>query len=365
MKPPYRVPSMAEIRAIKPNGYRVMSLFAGAGGSSLGYRMAGFRVIWVSEFIELAREVYRANAAPYTTIDERDIREVDPFDVMKVRGLNPGDLDMLDGSPPCSSFSMQGKRERDWGKARAYSGKVQRTDDLFGEYIRFVRAIQPRVFVAENVAGLTKGAAKGYFLDILRDLKACGYEVQARLLDAQWLGVPQQRARVIFIGVRSDLNIAPVFPIPQAHAYSQRDAFEGLDAPIDPECDITRFAIGDAADWLVPGRWSEKYQALGRRHFDEPSFTITVEAGSTSTAGVIHPTEKRKFSIAELKRICGFPDDFVLTGTFEQKWERLGRAVPPPMMAAIAAAVRDGVLARVDARTTPRAKRSAGRSTND
>lgn len=358
-KPPYRVPSMAEIDKIKPNGSWVASLFAGCGGSSLGYRMAGFRIAWASEFVEAAREVYRANKGPITVIDERDIRQVEPSLVLQALQMAPGELDILDGSPPCAAFSMQGKREKTWGKDRNYSdsAKRQRTDDLFGEYIRFVRGMLPKVFIAENVAGLVRGSAKGYFLEILRDLKACGYNVEARLVDAQWLGVPQQRARVIFMGVREDLGLQPVFPAPLLHRYSQREAFAGLDATIEPECDIAGYAIADAADWLTPGKWSEKYQALGRRHIDEPSFTITVEAGSTSTAGVLHPTEKRKFSIGELKRICGFPDDFVLTGTFEQQWERLGRAVPPPMMRAIAETVQREILARVPAKTPPRAKR--------
>jgi hypothetical protein len=223
-KPPYRVPSMAEIATIEPNGFSVISTFAGCGGSSLGYRMAGFKVLWASEFVDAARTVYEANAAPGTIVDGRDIREVDPLAVLKTLGLKPGDLDVLDGSPPCASFSTAGKRDAHWGEAKKYSDKTQRTDDLFFEFVRFVRAMQPKVFVAENVSGLVKGVAKGYFLNILAAMKSCGYRVEARLLDAQWLGVPQARQRIIFVGVREDLGLAPAHPDPLPYRYSVREA---------------------------------------------------------------------------------------------------------------------------------------------
>lgn len=346
-KPLHRVPSMAEIAAIKPNGFRIASLFAGAGGSSLGYRMTGFKVLWASEFIAAAREVYEANAAPGTIVDGRDIREVDPNDVMGALRLAPGDLDVLDGSPPCSSFSTSGRREKGWNKVKKYSDKEQRTDDLFFEYVRFVRVLMPKVFVAENVSGLIKGAAKGYFLEILAALKSCGYAVEARLLDAQWLGVPQARQRVIFVGVREDLcklGFAPTFPSPFPWRYSVREALGGLSAPIEPETDVSAFAIGKEAGRLSPGEQSTKFFSLVRADWAAPSPTITATGSNLSAASVIYPDGTRKFSIAELKRLCGFPDDFALSGTYGQQYERLGRAVPPVMMAAIAATIYRCVL---------------------
>src|SRR5210317_2070165 len=114
-KAPYRVPTMQEIAAIEPNGYNVISTFAGGGGSSLGYRMAGYRVLWANEFIESARETYSANKANYTTVDGRDIREVTATEILETVGINKGDLDILDGSPPCASFSTAGKRHKGWG----------------------------------------------------------------------------------------------------------------------------------------------------------------------------------------------------------------------------------------------------------
>jgi DNA (cytosine-5)-methyltransferase 1 len=333
------VPSMAEIAALPWNGYNAISTFSGCGGSSLGYKMAGFRVLWANEFVPAAQDTYRANH-PATQLDTRDIRQVSGKDILDAIKLKPGELDLFDGSPPCASFSTAGRRDEGWGKVKAYSDTKQRTDDLFYEYARLVREVQPRIFVAENVSGLVKGTAKGYFKLILEELKRCGYKVEARLLDAQWLGVPQMRQRLIFIGVRNDLPAAPIFPSPLPYRYSVKDALIGVDDYIDPETNISRFAIGSEWEYISIGTSSTRYLNLKRSALNGPSFSVTAQAGNPSTAGVTHPTEKRKFSISELKRIGGFPDDFILTGSYEQQWERIGRAVPPVMMMHIATAVK-------------------------
>lgn len=387
-KPPYRVPSMDDIRALPWNGFKVASTFAGGGGSSTGYRMAGFQVVYANEFVEAARDTYAANKAPYTVLDGRDIRTVTAESILEMTGLKPGELDVLDGSPPCASFSTAGKREQAWGKVKKYSDREQRTDDLFYEFVRLLRGLQPKAFVAENVSGLVKGTAKGYFLRILAELKASGYRVECRLLDAQWLGVPQQRQRTIFVGVRDDLGRAPAYPKPLAYRYSVRDALpwilrQGDNGPfgggamrdatlpsptigaspqtgngkfpgslveaappwyVEPEADMSRYAVGAEWDKLKPGGQSDRYFSLVRPHLDVPSPTVTAKGGDASAASVTHPTEKRKFSIAELRRVCSFPDDYKLTGTYQQQWERCGRSVPPVMMSHIAAAVRDRIL---------------------
>jgi DNA (cytosine-5)-methyltransferase 1 len=379
-KPPYRVPLMSEIAALPWNGFNAISTFSGCGGSSTGYRMAGFKVLWASEFIDEARKTYEANKAPHTILDGRDIRQVQAQDILDAIGMKAGELDLMDGSPPCSSFSTAGKREKGWGQVKKYSDKEQRTDDLFFEFSRLVKGVRPKVFVAENVAGLVKGSAKGYFLEILAELKSCGYRVSCRVLNAQWLGVPQARQRTIFIGVRDDLGLDPVHPKPLPYCYSVRDALPWIskaihdtsgqfsvgditdrpaatvttaqhhfvvDRDVEHGASIERFAIGDEWDKLTPGQQSDRFFSLVKPHPEQVSPTITASGGSASTAGVTHPFEKRKFSIPELRRICGFPDDFILTGTYAQQWERLGRAVPPVMMSHIAATVRDQILSKV------------------
>jgi DNA (cytosine-5)-methyltransferase 1 len=382
-KPPYRVPSMAEIAVIPWNGFNVVSTFSGCGGSCLGYRMAGFRVLWANEFVKAAQVTYRANH-PDSILDTRDIRSIRPSDILSATKLGVGDIDVFDGSPPCASFSTAGKREAGWGQAKKYSDTKQRTDDLFFEFARLVKGLRPKTFVAENVSGLVKGVAKGYFLDVLAALKACGYRVTAKLLDAQWLGVPQARQRLIFVGVRNDLGIEPAHPSPLSYRYSVRDAIPWIRRVavannvyaeastvqastvqaltgrrmstsfatealgyVEAEADISRFAIGNEWDNLRPGGKSDKYINLVKPSIDRPCNTVTAPSGLHSAATVVHPIEKRRFSIAELKRICAFPDDFVLLGSYAQQWERLGRAVPPVMMRAIAEVIRDQILCRL------------------
>ena len=331
-KPPYRVPSMAEVRATPRNGLKVASTFSGCGGSCLGYRMAGFEVVWANEFVPAARQSYLANCDHGCVLDGRDVREVKASEVLEATGLKEGELDLFDGSPPCQAFSTAGKRSKGWGKDRVYEhGAAQRNEELFFEYIRLLRGLRPRAFVAENVAGLVRGVAKGFFLEILRGLRECGYRVEARLLDAQWLGVPQTRARVIFIGVREDLGLAPAFPSPLPWFYSVRDALPWIDDATAVAGSFERFHDKrDVTDAPCPAVLSGQpwhYQVEG----DGPP-----RPGQT--------VARRKFTIAELRRICAFPDDFVLTGSYAQQWERLGNSVPPVMMRHVAEAVRDRVL---------------------
>ena len=140
-------------------------------------------------------DTYRLNH-PDTMILHRDIATVSGAEILNLMGMQSGDLDILDGSPPCQGFSTMGKRQVDDPR-----------NQLFKEYMRLLTELQPKVFVMENVSGLVKGKMKPFFVEILTSLKACGYTVKARLMDAQYYGVPQRRKRVIFIGVRvNNLN---------------------------------------------------------------------------------------------------------------------------------------------------------------
>lgn len=338
---------MKEVEKIPLSGYKSISTFSGCGGSSLGLRQAGFKCLWASEFIKEAQDVYHANF-PTTIIDRRDIREVTADEIMKAIKMKPGQLDLLEGSPPCSSFSTIGSREKAWGKVKKYSltGKQvkQRTDDLFFEYVRLLTSLQPRMFVAENVSGLVKGVAIGYFKEILKELESCGYVVKARVLDASRLGVPQQRERLIFIGARKDLKIEPAHPKPLKEKMRLIDALPELAEwkKIDKQKmnKDTRLPNSYMNRWfdIEPGKTDDKFFGLSRTHPMKPCPTVCQSAHSA--AGVTHPFEPRRFTIEELRRICGFPGDFILNGNYRQNWERLGRAVPPPMMYHIGVEIR-------------------------
>lgn len=397
-KPPYRIPLLEEILGTPQHGRTVMSTFSGCGGSCLGFRWAGWRHLLAVEFVDSAVESYRANY-PDVPVWTDDIRDLTAEAALEMMGVARGELDCLEGSPPCESFSTSGKRSAGWGQVRAYSdSKQQVMDDLFYEYTRLLGGVQPRSFVAENVSGLAKGVSKGYFKRIFAALEEQGYDVRVRMLDAQWLGVPQRRKRVIFVGTRKDLGLDPdlAFPKPLPYRYSIRDAIgsgirvvhdtsgqfsEGeldVDLPVptitngvaglnsyhfkvtesrkvahgdevddNVAASLEGYAVGDEWQKIGPGGKSDRFQNLVRPTMDEPCPTVTAQGtGAISgapggVASVTHPDEPRKFSIAELRRLCGFPDDFELAGTYAQQWERLGNSVPPPMMYHVACALRD------------------------
>jgi DNA (cytosine-5)-methyltransferase 1 len=358
MKPTYLIPSMRDVEKTQLDKFKGISTFSGCGGSCLGYRMAGFDILWANEFIPAAQEVYKLNHKN-SYLDIRDIREIKSSDILNEISLEQGELDLMDGSPPCSSFSTAGKREKGWGQEKVYSDTKQRTDDLFYEYIRILRGLKPKVFIAENVAGLVKGTARGYFKSILKELKESGYVVKARVLNAMWLGVPQARERLIFIGVRKDLNIQPVFPRPLNYFYSFRDACSDLD---EKEESNRLREKAKKYKWLSvlkkikknPGKviygssvMNGSYFNLSRLSWDRPSNTICQMNGKPDASANCHPSINRKLTIKELKRISSFPDDFILTGTFEQQWERIGRAVPPLMMKVIAETIKREVLCKI------------------
>ncbi len=175
------------------NAPTVISTFAGGGGSSLGYSMAGYKELLAVEIDNNAVETLRLNF-PDLPIYHGDIGKLSVEECMELAGLTePGQLDVLDGSPPCQGFSTAGKRKMSDNR-----------NQLFREYVRLLKGLQPKVFIMENVSGMVKGKMKIIFAEILRELKASGYEVKAWLLNAKYFYVPQSRERMIFIGVRQD-----------------------------------------------------------------------------------------------------------------------------------------------------------------
>lgn len=182
----------------------VFSTFACGGGSSMGYKLAGFDVTGANDVDKEMAKLYIHNHDPlhYFLEDIRDLRKRDdlPKELYK--------LDVLDGSPPCSTFSMAGDREKSWSKVKKFrEGQVEQTlDDLYFEFIALADKLQPKVVITENVKGLISGNAKGYVMEICSRLETAGYNPQVFLLNAATMGVPQKRQRVFIVGVRKDLN---------------------------------------------------------------------------------------------------------------------------------------------------------------
>ncbi|MDQ3099538.1 MAG: DNA cytosine methyltransferase [bacterium] len=317
------------------NKYTVVSTFAGCGGSSLGYKLAEFHELLAIDFDENAVETFRLNF-PEVPVWLRDITTVSAQEILEFTGLKVGELDVFDGSPPCQGFSTAGRRKINDPRNR-----------LFEAYVDLIKGLQPKVFVMENVSGMVKGKMRGTFKEILRTLKSCGYIVKVKLLNAKYYQVPQSRQRLFFIGVREDIGIEPTFPLPNLKVIPVKDVIaEFIDVPY-PE--LAPRGMNDTLwDLLRPGEqgsavYPNKYFNHVKISWHKPCPTITKSVGLSYTC-LMHPYRKRLLSIDEIKRLASFPDDFQFVGKFEDQWARIGNAVMPKMMEAVARSIKKNVL---------------------
>jgi len=342
--------------------FNVVSLFAGCGGSSTGYRLAGGNILAINEFIPAAQDAYAKNY-PSTHIFKEDVRKLTGQMILDRIGLSKYELDLLDGSPPCSSFSMAGIRENGWGKEKKYSDSKQRTDDLFFEFSRILNEISPKVFICENVKGITMGNAAGLLgseqISLFDDepdtiytaLTKAGYNVRYKVLNAKDYGVPQSRERTIFIGVRKDIDKKITFPIIRSGEYvsCQEATLDLVNSKEEIEESTHKDGIvKEYVKMLKEGESGNKYAPSGyhglvRVKKDKVCPTICARQGNKG-ACLIHWEEDRELTVSELKRLSSFPDDYYLGEKYTQKTERIGRAVPPLMMKAIASHVYDTIL---------------------
>lgn len=396
---PYTVEDVKKASAEKK--FSVISCFAGGGGSSTGYRLAGGDILLVNEFVEEAIASYKQNY-PDTPVLVDDIKKYSGQHFLDIAKVNEGDLDILDGSPPCSAFSVAGKREKGWagyqedtrrtyfdddgnivheGELKTKEGiktysdgkTVEAIEDLFFEFIRVAKDIKPKVIVAENVKGITFGEAREKLFEFINSFEAIGYQVTYKVLSAADFGTPQTRERTIFICIRDDvcdtiglnlLNLNGVFP---DKTYQEHvSLIDGIDGVVnDPEQEKELF------EYVQNGfqkKWIEMLPFNPPRHMKPsdkefihinpkrslfnmirpaphlPCPTITQRGNQKSVSGVFHPAMNRKFTIPELKRIMSLPEDYQLTGSFDKQAERIGRMVAPKMMAAIADSIYEKVL---------------------
>jgi len=241
-------------KGIDRHGLKVFGTFVCGGGSSMGHKLAGYEHLGGVEIDPKIAAVYKANHHPkyfYTEDIRSFINRTDLPDELY-------QLDVLDGSPPCSTFSTAGLREKAWGKEKTFAEgqKKQRLDDLFFEYIKLAEKLQPKAVIAENVKGLIHGNAKQYVNRIFRAFENAGYETQLFLLNAASMGVPQKRERVFFVARRKDLNFAEIKllfdekPIP----------FKQISDSSDRKCNLTDLEL---KYWVMSenGKSCGKYEA--------------------------------------------------------------------------------------------------------
>lgn len=310
--------------------FTVVSTFSGCGGSSLGYKLAGGDVRLAVEWDDNAVETYKLNF-PSGKVYHGDIAALKEDECLDLAELQPGELDILDGSPPCQGFSLAGKRRI----------KDQR-NSLFLEFSRLLKALKPRTFIMENVAAMSFGKMRNVLAAILKELSNCGYEVEARILNAAYYGVPQRRARAIFIGVRTDLDSRPSFPEHSGKAIVFARAVEGIKDHDQTSPPLSNRAI---RQWF---RIPEGGQ--GEANFNQRKlarFKVAPTLISATGSAPFHPTEVRRITCGEARRIASFPDDFKFAGGWNNAIQRIGNSVPPNLMKAIAKNLYDQVLSKV------------------
>lgn len=321
---------------IEYHGKTAFGTFVCGGGSTMGYKLAGFHHLGGVEIDPEIAMVYQTNHDPKYFYVE-DIR------TFNTRANIPDELfnlDLLDGSPPCSSFSMAGRREKRWtqNKAFAEGAKAQRLDDLVFEYIKTIQMLKPKVAILENVKGLISGNAKAYARKIHRDFVNAGYDVQVFLLNSASMGVPQKRERVFFIGRQSKLKWPGLKlefnepPIPFAMAYQRNAPIETWHS-LKPS-EMVRWKLKKYGDKSLADC---DFRMRGKRSFFNQRFLYQNEVMPTITATTLGQCclfdEPRKPNCME-NIICGtFPHDY----DFQQGHcgYMIGMSVPPIMVAQI------------------------------
>lgn len=326
---------------------KVFSCFACGGGSTMGYKLAGFDVIGCNEIDPRMNKVYVANHHPRFNF----LEGIQTFKLRKDLPKELYQLDILDGSPPCSSFSTAGSREDGWGKKKKFrEGQVEQVlDTLFFDFIDLAKELQPKVVIAENVKGMMLGEAFKYVQKIYQEFDKAGYAVLHRLLNASSMGVPQTRERVFFIAIRKDL----LQYIPKAGLFDEPD--------IKLNFNEKEILFGEVADYKGRplNKESKTYELWsnvqdGEKNLEAACMRVTGKVGwfnfkvfeenrvAQTLVGDTHSSQLCK------KEPCYLSDtEITLCSTFPQDYDYVdqnagyicGMSVPPVMMAQVASRV--------------------------
>jgi DNA (cytosine-5)-methyltransferase 1 len=320
-------------KGIKSNKLKVFGTFICGGGSTMGYKLAGFNHLGGVEIDPLVADIYKTNHNPKYLYNQ-DIREFNKLNDLPEELYN---LDLLDGSPPCSTFSMSGSREKAWGQEKQFreGQAVQTLDDLVFEYCNTIIKLQPKVFLLENVKGIIMGNAKAYSKKIIQTMELAGYKVQTFLLNAASMGVPQKRERVFFIGHKKELNFNPL----KLNFNENPIVFK----------DIKSLYNGKALTGKALVLWNNKkdnekdlanscIRLTGKKNYFGSKIIIDKEVLYTIIASDSSPLihNKKPFLLSDEEIILGgsYPLDFNFK-TIKPKY-LVGMSVPPVMTAQIA-----------------------------
>lgn len=346
-----------------------ISLFAGAGGCSLGFKNAGYKILYASDIDKAAIETYHINF-PETLAECKDIRDIDFHRLLSTLNLRAGEVDIVIGGPPCQGFSTAGARSEDDPR-----------NGLLQQYIRALHIIKPKWFLMENVEGLLTAKKGEYVKKTLIALTRLGYTVRLEKVYSQDYGIPQKRKRVFIVGNRRGQVFN--FPEPQGPIVTVAQALTGLPLPssenrnLSYEIDFSnswanalKSPTGIVTDHFAPKLTGIQYDrvkalrpgqtmkdlashlqhpsfskraarrvkdgtptekrggapsGLKRLKENEPSLTIT----GAAVREFVHPTEDRYLTLRECARIQTFPDDFIFYGCTGDKIQQIGNAIPP------------------------------------
>lgn len=308
----------------------------------MGYKRAGCEIVAANDIDPEMAWHYKRNLNP-------PLYYLCPINELLTKELPPElfNLDILDGSPPCSTFSMAGSREKAWGKEKHFrEGQAKQVlSDLFFDYLDLVDRLKPKVAIAENVKGMLLGNSKGYTKMVMARFKEIGYRPQLFLLNAADCGVPQKRERVFFCAVRNDIDVPPLKLAPTHRWISAGEATSDVQALTAEEVDETRPTPEALQFWAKTKQGDSfakaKERATGKANGfcrvriaeNIPSATLTSHA-----CDFYHWTQCRRLTLRESKRIGSYPDDYHANTDKIGKY-MIGMSVPPKMTEQVARAV--------------------------
>lgn len=298
---------------------KVVSLFSGAGGLDLGFKLANHKIVWANDLYGDAVNTYRENIGKHIVCD----------DIFNVVSNKIPDCDIIIGGFPCQGFSV----------ANTKRNMKDKRNQLYKQLMRIVDEKKPKFFLAENVKGIMS-LGKGKILQmILNDFTNIGYVVNAKLLNAADFGVPQLRQRLFIVGVRKDINFSYNFPNPTHN----KEGADGLSKWISVGEALLCLPDPDEPNDLFNHDYS-KYKLrfngyIGHRLIDPLKPAPTVTARGDDKGGVVvlhHPNNQRRMSCRELASVQSFPLDYKFIGNRSSVYRQIGNAVPPLLGFAVA-----------------------------
>lgn len=325
--------------------FKTLELFAGAGGLALGLERAHFEPLALIEIDKDAAATLKLNRPNWKVIND-DVANISPLDLEKYFALERGELDLLSGGAPCQSFSYAGKR----------LGLDDARGTLFYHYAIFLKKLQPKMFLFENVRGLLTHDKGRTYQTILNVFNECGYRVEKKILNAWDYDNAQKRERLITVGVRSDLDLKINFPAPRKYKPVLRDVLK--DVPKSPGAEYSPYKkslfelIPPGGYWRdLPAELAKPYMKscwemeggrtgiLRRISLDEPSLAVLTSPTQKQTERC-HPLEARPFTVRENARIQSFPDEWKFCGSMYSQYRQVGNAVPVNLAFAVAEEIR-------------------------